>query len=105
MDFPINVAVDTVNNEMVVANATGTPASRSPSIRECQTGDAPFLRNIHKDSHPDLTELDNPVGVAVDTVNNELVVSNFTPSVTTFPAHGRRKRCTYSHHCRSRTPG
>jgi hypothetical protein len=80
LNSPINVAVDTVNNEMVVANATGTVGLSITVYPRTADGDVAFLRNIHGAA----TGLDNPVGVAVDTVHGTIVESNFTPSVSTF---------------------
>jgi hypothetical protein len=72
--------VDTANNELVVANATGVAGLSITVYSRTANGDVAPLRNISGAA----TGLDNPVGVAVDTVNNELVESNHTPSVSTF---------------------
>ena len=64
---PAGLAVDTVNNEILVANISSiTVYSLTAS------GNAAPLRTISGAT----TELAQPIGLAVDTVNNEILVAN-----------------------------
>ncbi len=96
MEDPAGLAVDTVNNEILVANISSiTVYSLTAS-----GNDAP-LRTI---SGAD-TGLAQPIGLAVDTVNNEILVANVN-SITVYsrtretatsprcePSAGRRRGC------------
>jgi hypothetical protein len=69
---PAGLAVDTVNNEILVANISSiTVYSLTAS------GNVPPLRTISG------VELAQPVGLAVDTVNNEILVANVS-SITVY---------------------
>jgi 6-phosphogluconolactonase (cycloisomerase 2 family) len=77
MSSPQGLALDTINNELIVANAGHaiTVYARTAS------GNTPALRAISGGS----TGLSSPRGVAVDLTNNEIVVANFnTSSVTVY---------------------
>jgi len=72
---PLGVAVDSVNNELVVANeGTGTPTSTNSITVYSRTasGNTAPLRTLQGAA----TGLDIPTDVAVDSANNELVVAN-----------------------------
>ena len=72
---PEGLALDTVHNEIVVAN------SQSITVyRRTDDGNAAPLRTISGDK----TGLDDADGVAVDTVNDELVVANAGGSVLVY---------------------
>ena len=85
LSFPEGLAVDTVNNEIVVANLDSiTVYSRDAS------GDTAPVRKISGSS----TDLAQPVGIAVDLVNHEVLVTN-TDSITVYSrtASGNVGRC------------
>ena len=67
---PLDVAVDTVNNELVVTNPTPSPGGSVLVFARTATGDVAPLRSILGG-----TTLFLPRGVAVDPVNNEVVVA------------------------------
>ena len=69
LNFPVGVAVDLVNNELIVANAGND--SVTVYARTASGNTAP-LRTI---GGP-ITGLNHPDGLALDLVNNELVVAN-----------------------------
>lgn len=80
---PTDLAIDLVNNELVVANNGGSLTVYARTAN----GNAAPLRTISGA----LTGFNNgPIGVAVDTVNNELAVTNpsfgpsFLPSILVF---------------------
>ncbi len=80
---PWGLALDTINNELVVANGeltTGELASLKIFARTAN-GDVAALRTIAGAA----TGLSRPVGPAVDTVNDELVVANlYINSITVY---------------------
>jgi DNA-binding beta-propeller fold protein YncE len=69
--FPVGVAVDLANNELVVANE-GTPTDSITVYSRTASGATAPLRTLQGAA----TGLSGPRGVAVDSVNNELVVAN-----------------------------
>jgi 6-phosphogluconolactonase (cycloisomerase 2 family) len=79
LSLPRPISVDTVNNELAVANGDAnsiTVYSRTAS------GNVAPLRTI---SGP-TTGLSNPTGVFIDAVNNEIVVANWANhSITVYP--------------------
>ena len=80
---PAGLAVDTVNNEILVANISSiTVYSLTAS------GNVAPLRTI---SGVD-TELAQPIGLAVDTVNNEVLVANDQLHHGLQPDRGRQRR-------------
>ena len=68
---PKNISLDTVNNEIAVAN--GSPADSITIYSRTAAGNVAPLRTIQGP----LTGLGNPAGVFIDTVNNEIVVANW----------------------------
>jgi DNA-binding beta-propeller fold protein YncE len=77
---PKHVFVDTVNNELVVANSTD--ADSITVFARSANGNVAPLRTIQGS----LTGLSNPADVYVDAVNNELVVTNWgNHTVTVYP--------------------
>jgi hypothetical protein len=66
---PYGVAVDTVNNEVAVANLSGSSVT---VYARTANGNVAPLRTISGAA----TGLSGPIGLAVDTVNNELAVVN-----------------------------
>jgi hypothetical protein len=80
LSLPFGVVVDTVNNEVVVANPGNNTNSITVYTRTASGNTAP-LRTLTGA----FTGLSGPGGVVVDPVNNELVVGNFTtPSITVY---------------------
>ena len=71
------MAVDTVNNEIIVANRAGTSVT---VYSRTAIGDAAPLRTI---SGPG-TGMGNPWGVVVDVTNNEILVANNGATLTVF---------------------
>jgi hypothetical protein len=89
LDQPMALSVDTVNNEIVVANSGSNIVTSIQSITVyaiTDTGNAAPLRTIVGAA----TGLCAPYGVYVDPVNNEIVVANSdlyggcTPSITVY---------------------
>jgi hypothetical protein len=90
---PTDLAVDTVNNELVVANFSNnsvTVYSRTASGNTAPTrtlqGSTTALTaasELTMDTENNVTELHNPISLAVDTVNNELVVLNYGNNTVT----------------------
>jgi DNA-binding beta-propeller fold protein YncE len=74
LSAPAGVAVDTVNNEILVANIN----SIAVYSLAASGNDAP-LRTISGDA----SKLAQPIGLAVDTVNNEILVAN-SDSITVY---------------------
>jgi len=66
----VALAVDTVNNEIFVANDSNSSIT---VYRRTDTGDVPPIRKISGSS----TGLSYPKGCAVDTVNNQIYVVNY----------------------------
>ena len=79
LDGPFGLSVDTVNNEVAVANNTGTAMSLTVYSRSANGNVAP-LRTIQGAA----TGLGFPIGVVVDTVNNEIVADSDNLSVTVY---------------------
>ena len=76
LTFPWGIAVDTVNNEIIVSNV---PDNSDITLNDYITvydrtanGNAPPLRTISGTS----TGLNGPYGIAIDAVNNEIIVAN-----------------------------
>ena len=76
MDTPRGVAIDFVNNELVVAQVS-TPAITV--YGRTASGNVAPLRTIVGAA----TGLTGPIGVSVDTVNNEVAVANITANAIT----------------------
>ena len=76
---PSGLAVDTVNNEILVANIGSITADSSSITVYSRTanGDAAPLRTISGAA----TGLAQPIGLAVDTVNNEVLVATMKPQL------------------------
>ncbi len=76
---PVGLVVDTVNNELVVANSRNNSITIYPRTA---SGNIAPLRTLSGF----LTELSGPSGLVVDTMNDELIVANrFGVSVTVYP--------------------
>src|ERR1700682_1923970 len=76
MDTPRGLAVDTVNNEVVVVQVS-TPAITV--YARTANGNVAPLRTIVGAA----TGLNGPIGISVDTVNNELAVTNISANTIT----------------------
>ena len=88
MSAPAGLAVDTVNNEILVANISSiTVYSLTAS------GNAAPLRTISGAA----TGLAQPIGLAVDTVNNEMLVANDKLHHGLQPDRGRQRRPAPNH--------
>jgi DNA-binding beta-propeller fold protein YncE len=78
--FPVGLAVDTVNNELVVVNHGGVIFDPDLRIIHASITVYPLTANFNTPPIRTLsgpkTGLIAPVGIAVDTVNNELVVTD-----------------------------
>ncbi len=79
LSSPAGLAVDTVNNELVVADSNMGSLSISVYARTA-SGNVPPLRRIAGAA----TGLNGPVDVALDLVNNELVVADLPAAVRVF---------------------
>ncbi len=76
---PVGLVVDTVNNELVVANSRNNSITIYPRTASGNTAPLRTLSGF-------LTELSGPSGLVVDTMNDELIVANrFGVSVTVYP--------------------
>ncbi len=79
LSLPRPIHVDTVNNELAVANGD---ANSITVFSRTATGNVPPVRTIAGAA----TGLSNPTGVFIDSVNNEIVVANWNGhSVTVYP--------------------
>lgn len=79
--FPSQVAVDNTNNEIIVVN----PTNRVSAYARTATGAAAPLRSITGAA----TQMSDARGVVVDTVNNEILVTNRTGNnITVYPRTG-----------------
>jgi DNA-binding beta-propeller fold protein YncE len=79
---PMGIAVDTVNNEIFVTNLRNTGSGLEYFItvyERTANGDATPLRTVIGAS----TGLDYPAGIVVDTVNNEILATNYFNSTIT----------------------
>lgn len=92
LKWPRKVAVDTVNDEIVVAsfNIVDPPPAPFSSIRvypRTADGDVAPLRSIVGDN----TRLDNPIDLVVDPVHDEIITNSYnadgngTPGIVVFP--------------------
>src|SRR5712691_639131 len=69
LNTPVGLAVDTVNNELAVANLTNNSVT---VYARTANGNVAPLRTLSGAA----TGLNGPFGLALDTVNNELLVAN-----------------------------
>jgi DNA-binding beta-propeller fold protein YncE len=70
LDWPMGISVDTVNNEIAVANNGDNSVL---IFRRTASGDAAPVRVIRGER----TGVNRPMGVTIDTKNNEIWVANF----------------------------
>jgi len=78
---PSGVAVDTIHNELFIANRSGAPLTIAVYDRYAQGNTGP--KRIISGPH---TELSTPRGLAIDTVNDKLLVTNeVSNEVLVFP--------------------
>ena len=81
LDEPFSLVVDTVHDELLVANSARMDGNSSVTVySRTANGDTAPLRTLSGAA----TGLSVPFGLAVDTVNNELVVGNWTNSITIY---------------------
>ncbi|MBI3074071.1 MAG: beta-propeller fold lactonase family protein [Deltaproteobacteria bacterium] len=85
---PYGVAVDLVNNEIIVANSYMDVASEGPGLHSivvhslAASGNVAPVRTIAGPT----TTLSRPFGLAVDVINNEIFVANYSgSSILVFP--------------------
>jgi hypothetical protein len=80
--LPVGVFVDTVNDELIVANGNDDSITVYPRTA---TGNVAPIRKLHGAA----TGLGAPLGVIVDNVNNELLVANFRDTERSITVYAR----------------